>query len=113
MRHYPLSILIVSSLLCAVAPVNAVEPVPKPATTRFPNIKASLDDGFFVLAEQQARGVLRSDPRQADEREAALLLAHALWGQKRYSEMLDLLSQYACAVGPEALFRNARPAVAI
>jgi TolA-binding protein len=74
--------------------VKASEPVPKPATDRFPNIKASLDDGFFVLAEQQARGVLRSDPRKAAEREAALLLSHALWGQKRYTEMLGLLAQY-------------------
>ncbi len=65
-----------------------------PASARFPNIKASLDDGFFVLAEQQARGVLRSDPREDEEREVALLLAHALWGQRRYSEMLNLLARY-------------------
>ena len=68
--------------------------VPAPASARFPNIKASLDDGFFVLAEQQARGALRSEPREVDERDAALLLAHALWGQKRYSEMIDLLARY-------------------
>ncbi len=72
----------------------AKDPVPAPASARFPNIKASLDDGFFVLAEQQARGVLRSEPRENEEREAALLLAHALWGQKRYSEMLDLLARH-------------------
>ena len=94
MRLYPLSILIILSLLCAGTPATAEEPVPKAASARFPNIKASLDDGFFVLAEQQARGVLRSDPQENDEREAALLLAHALWGQKRFSEMLDLLAQY-------------------
>ncbi len=94
MRPYPLSILIALSLLCAVASAVAEETVPSAASSRLPNIKASLDDGFFSLAEQQARGVLRSEPNEADEREAARLLAHALWGQKRYSEMLDLLKGY-------------------
>ena len=88
MRPYPLSILIAFLLLCAAV---AEETVPSPASDRLPNIKASLDDGFFALAEQQARGVFRSEPDEATEREATLLLAHALWGQRRYSEMLDLL----------------------
>ncbi len=103
MRPYPLSILIVFSLLCAAM---AEEPVPAAASARLPNIKASLDDGFFSLAEQQARGVLRSGPNEADEREAALLLAHALWGQKRYSEMLDLLKGYNGA--PDFTYWRAR-----
>lgn len=94
MRPRPLSILIVLSLLCLAGPAVAEDPGPASASARFPNIKASLDDGFFVLAEQQARGVLRSDPRDDEAREAVLLLAHALWGQKRYSEMLDLLARY-------------------
>ncbi len=85
-----LAILILSFALGAVAQ----EPVPKPLSKRFPNIRASLDDGFFTLAEQQARGVLRADPKADEAREAALLLAHALWGQKRYSEMLELLKNY-------------------
>jgi TolA-binding protein len=94
MRPYSLSILIVLSLLFVAGPADAEDPVPAPSSARFPKIKASLDDGFFVLAEQQARGILRSEPRASEEREAALLLAHALWGQKRYSEMLDLLAHY-------------------
>lgn len=94
MRPYSLSILIILSFLCLAGSAVAEDPVPASASARFPNIKASLDDGFFVLAEQQARGVLRSNPHDAEEREAALLLAHALWGQKRYSEMLDLLARY-------------------
>lgn len=94
MRRYPLSILIVFSLLWAAEPATAEEAAPAAASVRFPNIKASLDDGFFVLAEQQARGVLRATPNEADERDATRLLAHALWGQKRYSEMLDLLKGY-------------------
>jgi TolA-binding protein len=72
----------------------AEEPVPEPVSARFPNIKASLDDGFYVLAEQQARGVLRGEPSEEDAREVALLLVQALWGQKRYSEMLELLAHY-------------------
>ncbi len=91
MRPYPLSILIILLLRCAAVPAVAEETVPPPASTRLPNIKASIDDGFFSLAEQQARGVFRSKPNKATEHEATLLLAHALWGQKRFSEMLDLL----------------------
>ncbi|VGO15250.1 hypothetical protein PDESU_03832 [Pontiella desulfatans] len=94
MRHTRLSILIVFSLLFALGAV-AQNAVPKPESTRLPNIRASLDDGFYVLAEQQARGVLRSEePNPDDVREAVLLLSHALWGQKRYSEMLELLKEY-------------------
>jgi TolA-binding protein len=84
----------------------AEEMVPSVAGRRLPNIKASLDDGFFALAEQQARGVLRSDPDKDTGREATLLLAHALWGQKRYSEMLDLLEGYDG--GPGGVYWRAR-----
>ena len=94
MRLFPLSILIILSLLFFAKYAGAENPIPAPSSARFPNIKASLNDGFFMLAEQQARGILRSDPNERAEREAALLLAHALWGQKRYSEMLDLLTLY-------------------
>ncbi len=94
MRTYPRFILIVLSLFCLAESGMAEDPVPVPSSARFPNIKASLDDGFFVLAEQQVLGILRSEPRESEEREAALLLAHALWGQKRYSEMLDRLARY-------------------
>lgn len=80
-------------LFCCNA-VRAEESVPSPAGERYPNIRASLEDGFYALAEQQARGVLRSDPNDAEAREAALLLSHALWGQTRYSEIIDLLNRY-------------------
>ena len=93
MRHTRLSILFLILLLSALKSV-AQTPVPKPESTRFPNIRASLDDGFFVLAEQQARGVLRGEPSEEEQREAVLLLTHALWGQKRYSEMFELLKAY-------------------
>ena len=94
MQTYPLSILIIFVLLFSGTSVLSEESVLTPPSSRLPNIKASLDDGFFSLAEQQARGVLRSEPDEATGLEAALLLAQALWGQKRYSETLDLLAQY-------------------
>lgn len=90
MRPHLLSTLIVLSFLGTVA-AGAEETVPPPASSLLPNIKASIDDGFFTLAEQQARGVLRANPDESTKHDAVLLLAHALWGQKRYSEMLDLL----------------------
>jgi tetratricopeptide (TPR) repeat protein len=77
-----------SSILLASA---AQDSVPNPAGQRFPIIQASLDDGFYALAEQQARGILRDNPNDAEERDALLLLAHALWGQKRYTEMIMML----------------------
>ncbi len=94
MQPYSLSILIIFSLLFAATPARAEEPVPAPVASHLPNIKASLDDGFFALAEQQARGVLRSRTTQAAEHEAALLLAQALWGQKRYTETINFLALY-------------------
>ncbi|QBG47570.1 tetratricopeptide repeat protein [Verrucomicrobia bacterium S94] len=87
MRLSYLSILFFSALFIAFKAV-AQEPVPKPLSSRYPNIRASLDDGFFVLAEQQARGVVLLEPKEEEAIEANLLLAHALWGQKRYSELL-------------------------
>jgi len=82
------------AVLCAALEGSAQEAVPRTAGTLFPNIRASLDDGFYSLAEQQARGVLRGNPSQEQEHDAVLLLAHALWGQKRYSAMLELLEPY-------------------
>ncbi len=93
MRQSHSSILIIISLLFALNAV-AQKQVPKPLSSQFPNIRASLDDGFFALAEQQARGVLRGESTEEQAREAVLLLSHALWGQKRYSEMLELLKAY-------------------
>ncbi|MEI6892504.1 MAG: tetratricopeptide repeat protein [Pontiella sp.] len=69
----------------------AQEPVPKPMSSRFPNIRASLDDGFFMLGEQQARGVLQGELQEDEVAQATLLLIHALWGQRRYSEMQVIL----------------------
>ncbi|HEY5621785.1 MAG TPA: tetratricopeptide repeat protein [Pontiella sp.] len=80
--------------LFAVLEGSAQDAVPQSAGTLFPNIRASIDDGFYSLAEQQARGVLRGDPSPKEEHDAVLLLAHALWGQKRYSAMLELLEPY-------------------
>jgi TolA-binding protein len=65
----------------------------------FPNVRASLDDGFFVLAEQQARGILVAEPTDAEQVEATVLLCQALWGQKRYSEILSVLQGKAAEPG--------------
>ena len=92
MQRYRSSILILVSILLAGGSVSAGETVPAPVGDRLPIVKASLDDGFYALAEQQARGVLRSDADPETRREATLLLAHSLWGQKRYSELLALLA---------------------
>jgi len=89
MRNVRLSILLL--FISIVLSSGAQDSVPGPGSDRFPNIQASLADGFYALAEQQARGVLRERLNDAEEREAMLLLAHALWGQKRYSEILAML----------------------
>ena len=88
MRQTCFSILFVMIVFCTYA-AAAQSPVPAPVSVRFPIIRASLDDGFYSLAEQQARGVLRENPSEEDSNEALLLLTHALWGQKRFSEMLN------------------------
>ncbi|MBN2786566.1 MAG: tetratricopeptide repeat protein [Pontiellaceae bacterium] len=90
MRHYLSAILLFFALLPLVES-GAQEVLGNPSSERFPVIQSSLDDGFYVLAEQQARGVLLSGPSEEERRDAALLMAHALWGQKRFSEMLQLL----------------------
>ncbi|MDF7806378.1 tetratricopeptide repeat protein [Pontiellaceae bacterium B12219] len=96
MRRTLLSILILIPLFFS-GETSAQEVVPDPISSTFPNIRASLDDGFFVLAEQQARGVLVMEPEGEERVEATVLLCQALWGQKRYSEMLSTLQ----GKGPE------------
>ena len=90
--RYALSSILVVFLLLPLFGMGAEVSVPSVSTTtRLPNIKASINDGFYSLAEQQARGVLRNDPKEEEAHEATLLLCHALWGQKRYSEILGIL----------------------
>ena len=98
MRQTLRSILLFLCLLFASNGV-AQDQVPSPLSTSFPNIRASLDNGFFILAEQQAQGVVRGESSENEKSEAVLLLAHALWGQKRYSEMIDLLGAYEKKAG--------------
>ena len=93
MPRYGLLILLLLSLGSAPM-VGAQAPVPSPVVAQYPNIRAALDDGFYSLAEQLSRGVLRANSNKEQRREATLLLTHALWGQKRYSEMLSLLKDY-------------------
>ncbi len=106
MRHCSRSILFLLLFLCCLPFTGVLAEVGSPASTRFPTIQASLDDGFYSLAEQQARGVLLAEPEEPDRRDATLLLAHSLWGQKRYSEMLRLLM--AEDNGPDMAYWRAR-----
>ena len=89
MRRHLLFILLSSFLLPFFA---SAESENQSAGGRFPVIQASLDDGFYVLAEQQARGELLLASSEADRLAATQLMAQALWGQRRYSEMLQLLA---------------------
>lgn len=87
MRSICCAILLSAVCFSAVAQ----ESVPPVTTERFPSIRASLEDGFYSLAEYQVQEVLRGEPDAAGEREARLLLARALWGQKRYTDLLKAL----------------------
>ena len=98
--------ILIFSACCLLAGSLRAETIPEPNDTRFPKIKASLDDGFFSLAEQQACGVLRSAPNAGERRTATLLLAHAFWGQKRYSELLALVRD--CGDDPGLIYWKAR-----
>ncbi len=105
MRYFSQTILLLLFMFCA-AGSGVLAEVGNPSSERFPTIQASLDDGFFSLAEQQARGVLLTEPNEADRREATLLLAHSLWGQKRYSEVLRQLMEEDN--GPDMAYWRAR-----
>lgn len=83
---------ILMPVLCLFA-AGAACAAPAAMGDRLPNIRSSINDGFYALAEQQARGVLRSGPDDETRYAATQLLAHALWGQKRYSELLALLGE--------------------
>lgn len=85
MRRFRLPILIFTASLFAFGAV-AQETVTNPESERFPTIQDSLDDGFYALAEQQARGALLANPNDADKRAATLLLAHALWGETLFGD---------------------------
>lgn len=105
MRFFFISSLFSLCLLSASVTLGQ-ESVSLPENQRFPNIQASLDDGFYALAEQQARGVLVANPSKEEAHDAILLLAHALWGQKRYSEILGFLID--AEPGPGVAYWRAR-----
>lgn len=61
---------------------------------RYPRVSAALNDGFYTLAEEGLLKILETNPEPQAEQEALALLAHALWGQQRYTDLLDLLEEY-------------------
>ena len=71
MRSICCAILLSAVCFSAVAQ----ESVPPISTERFPSIRASLEDGFYSLAEYQVQEVLRGEPDASGEREVRLLLA--------------------------------------
>ncbi len=105
MHRFALSILMFGLLFFSAGAV-AQDAVPNPGNQKFLKIQASLDDGFYALAEQQVRGMLSEKLNEADEHDGVLLLCHALWGQKRYSELLLLLQDYG--EGPGVAYWQAR-----
>jgi TolA-binding protein len=94
MRLFSLPVVLAGCLLAGALAMASEQAVPSPVSERFPKIKASLEDGFYALAELQAADALSSKLSKKDELEAVLLMSHALWGQGRNSELLDLLSRY-------------------
>jgi TolA-binding protein len=88
MRQIFLFILVFGSVCCAGAQTT----VPSPVSERFPIITAALDAGFYSLSEEHARAALLKEPSDRDHRTLTLFLAHSLWGQKRYAEVVDLLA---------------------
>ena len=86
------------SLLCLMIvpglaerePTKPVQPVPDPLMEG----KAALEDGLYDLARKKLEKVLQSsDTTPAKKREGMILLAQALYGQKRYQEMLNLFKE--------------------
>ncbi len=56
--------------------------------------RAALEDGLHDLAQKQAEAILKSDTTSAVERgDAAVLLARALYGQRRFKEMVKRLDE--------------------
>ncbi len=79
--------LILLALLQTAA--GSTNEVPQFAAPHFSAIASALEDGFFEMAERNARKALE----QADDEEKHklhLLLVHALWGQERYVEALEI-----------------------
>jgi len=94
MRQICLYILIPGILLAGSVRAIAQNPASAADTAALAKIDAALSDGFYKVAEQQVAEFLGSNPPETERRKAALLLAHALWGQKRYADTLNLLETY-------------------
>lgn len=79
---------VLASMLAALCPAAAQGPA-----ALLKAGKAALEDGFYELAEKNLRDCSSLAASGAPERdEAVILLAGALHGQKKYAEMLRLLS---------------------
>ena len=92
MRNYYLFILLFLSCFGGGLSFSAERFIPLPQQIKFPNIKQALDDGFYTLAEQQARSILKTTTSESEAREATLFLAHALWGKRSFIDLSDLMN---------------------
>jgi len=106
MRRIILYILIPAILLSGVlteAAQNAAQPENAAVLAK---IDAALKDGFYEVAEQQIKEFLKTNPSDEERRKAVLLMAHALWGQKRHRDTLKLLQ--ACGQEPGFVYWRVR-----
>lgn len=86
------------AVLLAAAAAFAGEPAP-PAVLG--SARAALEDGLYDLAEKQLREVLAQLDRTTPEgQEALVLLARALHGQARYTELVTLVNDAAAKGRP-------------
>ncbi|MCF7848725.1 MAG: tetratricopeptide repeat protein [Kiritimatiellales bacterium] len=99
MRQIFLHILIAGMLLAGTATVRAQNPAPAADPSVLVKIDAALNDGFYQIAEQQVAAFLATSPPDAERHKAALLMAHALWGQQRHDDTLKLLASYGYEPG--------------
>ena len=102
MRRFGLIILV--AFFCAGT--GAAQESSAVSVDRFSNVRSSLEDGFYPLAEEQARTLLALESTGEARDELLLLLSRSLWGQKRYEDVLATLAE--CAADAPMVYWRAR-----
>lgn len=93
MRQILAYILIAGAVFAPIATIQA-EDEPSSLAAALTKAGAALEDGLYAFAEQQLAVFIASNPPEEQREKAVLLMAHALWGQKRHADTLDLLEPY-------------------
>jgi len=91
MRTYFLLPILILNCLSGIVYSAEKTFVPLPEQITFPNIKRALNDGFYTLAEEQARSILKTTTSESEAREATLFLAQALWGKRNFVALSTLM----------------------